>query len=142
VPLADKVSLPETRAAREAAEKAYADAGVAASDVDFAEVHDCFTGAEVMATEALGLFEDGEGGPAAAQGRSKLGGETPVNPSGGLKAKGHPIGATGTAQITELTEQLRNDAGKRQVEDARTGVAHNLGGDSGTTVVSVMEERA
>ncbi len=141
VPLADKESLPETLAARDAAEKAYADAGIAAGDVDFAEVHDCFTGAEVMATEALGLFEDGEGGPAAAQGRSKLGGETPVNPSGGLKAKGHPIGATGTAQITELTEQLRNDAGERQVEGARTGVAHNLGGDSGTTVVTVMEER-
>jgi len=141
VPLSDKECLPETRAARDAAEKAYADAGVTASDVDFAEVHDCFTGAEVMATEALGLFEDGEGGPAAAEGRSKLGGETPVNPSGGLKAKGHPIGATGTAQITELTEQLRNEAGERQVKDARTGVAHNLGGDSGTTVVTVMEER-
>jgi len=66
----------------------------------------------------------------------------PVNPSGGLKAKGHPIGATGTAQITELTEQLRGEAGERQVEDARVGVAHNLGGDSGTTVVTVMEERA
>lgn len=142
VPLADKASLPETRAARDGAEKAYAEAGVTAGDIDFAEVHDCFTGAEVMATEALGLFEDGEGGPAAAEGRSKLGGEVPVNPSGGLKAKGHPIGATGTAQITELTEQLRGDAGKRQVEDARTGVAHNLGGDSGTTVVTVMEERA
>ena len=142
VPLSDKASLPETRAARDGAEEAYAEAGVTAGDIDFAEVHDCFTGAEVMATEALGLFEDGEGGPAAEEGRSKLGGEVPVNPSGGLKAKGHPIGATGTAQITELTEQLRGEAGERQVEDARTGVAHNLGGDSGTTVVTVMEERA
>jgi len=142
VPLADKEHLPETRAARDAAEEAYDEADVTPGDVDFAEVHDCFTGAEVMATEALGLFEDGEGGPAAAEGRSKLGGETPVNPSGGLKAKGHPIGATGTAQITELTAQLRHDAGERQVEDARTGVAHNLGGDSATTVVSVMEARA
>jgi len=142
VPLSDKESLPETRSARDGAEEAYADAGITAEDIDFAEVHDCFTGAEVMATEALGLFEDGEGGPAVEEGRSKLGGEVPVNPSGGLKAKGHPIGATGTAQITELTEQLRHDAGERQVEDARTGVAHNLGGDSGTTVVTVMEERA
>jgi acetyl-CoA C-acetyltransferase/acetyl-CoA acyltransferase len=142
VPLADKSSLPETRAARDGAEEAYGDAGVTPGDIDFAEVHDCFTGAEVMATEALGLVEDGEGGPAAAEGRTRLGGEVPVNPSGGLKAKGHPIGATGTAQITELTEQLRGEAGERQVEDARTGVAHNLGGDSGTTVVTVMEERA
>jgi len=142
VPLSDKASLPETRAARDAADEAYAEAGITSGDVDFAEVHDCFTGAEIMATEALGLFEDGEGGPAAAEGRSKLGGETPVNPSGGLKAKGHPIGATGTAQVVELTEQLRGDAGDRQVEDARTGAAHNLGGDSGTTVVSVMGVRA
>jgi len=142
VPLSDKASLPETRSARDGAEEAYADAGVTPSDIDFAEVHDCFTGAEVMATEALGLVEDGEGGPAAEEGRTRLGGEVPVNPSGGLKAKGHPIGATGTAQITELTEQLRGDAGERQVEDARAGVAHNLGGDSGTTVVTVMEERA
>jgi len=142
VPLADKASLPETKAARDGAREAYAEAGVTPGDVDFAEVHDCFTGAEVMATEALGLFEDGEGGPAAAEGRTRLGGEVPVNPSGGLKAKGHPIGATGTAQVTELTEQLRGEAGERQVEDTRAGVAHNLGGDSGTTVVTVIEERA
>jgi acetyl-CoA C-acetyltransferase/acetyl-CoA acyltransferase len=142
VPLSDKASLPETRAARDGAEEAYEDAGVTPGDIDFAEVHDCFTGAEVMATEALSLVEDGEGGPAAAEGRTRLGGDIPVNPSGGLKAKGHPIGATGTAQITELTEQLRGEAGERQVEEARTGVAHNLGGDSGTTVVTVMEERA
>ncbi|WP_458188438.1 thiolase domain-containing protein [Haladaptatus sp. NG-WS-4] len=142
VPLADKGSLSATRAARDAASEAYAQADVTADDVDFAEVHDCFTGAEILAIEALGLFDDGEGGRAAADGHTYVDGDVPVNPSGGLKAKGHPIGATGTAQIVELTEQLRGDADRRQVEDATTGVAHNLGGDAATTVVTVMEERA
>jgi acetyl-CoA C-acetyltransferase/acetyl-CoA acyltransferase len=94
-----------------------------------------------MATEALGLFEDGAGGPAAAAGRTALDGEVPVNPSGGLKAKGHPIGATGTAQLVELTEQLRGEAGERQLDDPERAVAHNLGGDAATTVVTVMEAR-
>jgi len=139
VPLAEKESLTATRPAREAATEAYDQAGVGPDAVDLAEVHDCFTGAEVLATEALGLIEDGRGGPAAAAGRTERGGEIPVNPSGGLKAKGHPIGATGTGQIAELTEQLRGDAGDRQVENATRGVAHNLGGDAATTVVTVME---
>lgn len=142
VPLADKADLTETRAARQAGTRAYKQAGITADAVDFAEVHDCFTGAEVLATEALGLVEDGEGGPAAAAGRTHIDGEIPVNPSGGLKAKGHPIGATGTAQIVELTTQLRGDAGKRQIDDASTAVAHNLGGDAATTVVTVMEAHA
>jgi acetyl-CoA C-acetyltransferase/acetyl-CoA acyltransferase len=142
VPLADKAYLPETRSARDAADEAYEEADIGPEDVDFVELHDCFTGAEVMATEALGIVDDGEGGPAAADGRTALGGETPVNPSGGLKAKGHPIGATGTAQVTELVEQLRGDAGERQVEGAETAAAHNLGGDAATTLVTVMEARA
>ena len=142
VPLADKAHLPETRSARDAADEAYEDAEIGPDDVDFVELHDCFTGAEVMATEALGIVDDGEGGPAAADGRTALGGETPVNPSGGLKAKGHPIGATGTAQITELVEQLRGDAGERQIDGAETAAAHNLGGDAATTLVTVMEARA
>mgnify|MGYP000023553794 CR=1 FL=1 len=142
VPVADKVEPTATQSARDAAAQAYEQAGIEADDADFAEVHDCFTGAEVLATEALGLFEDGEGGPAAAAGKTALSGETPVNPSGGLKAKGHPIGATGTAQIVELTEQLRGEAGDRQVEDPSVGLAHNLGGDTGTTLVTVMEETA
>ena len=82
---------------------------------------------------------DGDGGPAAAEGRTSLEGEIPINPSGGLKAKGHPIGATGVAQIVELTEHLRGEANDRQVDDATKGVAHNLGGDAATTVVTVME---
>ncbi|WP_248907713.1 thiolase C-terminal domain-containing protein [Halocatena marina] len=141
VPLGLKSTLYATQAARDASAKAYEQADITANDVDFAEVHDCFTGAEVLASEAIGFFEDGEGGPAAAAGRSALDGDRPINPSGGLKAKGHPIGATGTAQIVELTEQLRGDVGERQIDDATCGLAHNLGGDAGTTVISVMEVR-
>jgi len=139
VPLADKLDLTATQSARDAAAQAYAEAGWGADAVDVAEVHDCFTGAEVLATEALGLFPAGEGGPAAAAGRTALGGEVPVNPSGGLKAKGHPIGATGTAQLVELTEQLRGIAGDRQVAGAERAVAHNLGGDAATTLVTALE---
>ena len=139
VPLANKVHPSTTRAARDAATEAYDQAGTDGNEMDFAEVHDCFTGAEVMASEALGLVETGDGGPAAADGRTSLEGSIPINPSGGLKAKGHPIGATGVAQIVELTEHLRGEAGDRQIEGARKGVAHNLGGDAATTVVTVME---
>ncbi|WP_435193898.1 thiolase C-terminal domain-containing protein [Natronomonas sp. EA1] len=140
-PICDKHTPHATQAARDAAAQAYAQAGWDGSEVDFAEVHDCFTGAEVMASEAIGLIEDGQGGVAAAEGRTSLGGEIPINPSGGLKAKGHPIGATGTAQIVELTEQLRGIAGERQVPDATRAVAHNLGGDAATTLVTAMEAR-
>jgi acetyl-CoA C-acetyltransferase/acetyl-CoA acyltransferase len=142
VPIADNPSPHTTGAARHAAEQAYDQADVDPADVDFAEVHDCFTGEEIIAVEALGLYEDGEAGPAAAEGEFYIDGATPINPSGGLKAKGHPLGATGTAQLVELTDQLRDDAGERQVEGATTGVAHNLGGDASTTVVSVLEARA
>ncbi|MFC6942055.1 beta-ketoacyl synthase N-terminal-like domain-containing protein [Salinirubellus sp. GCM10025818] len=142
VPIGDKETPHVTQAARDAANEAYGQAGISAEDVDFAEVHDCFTGAEVLASEALGLVPDGEGGFAAAEGRTAVGGEIPINASGGLKAKGHPISATGTGQIVELTEQLRGDAGEHQLPAPGTGVAHNLGGDAATTVVSVMEARA
>ncbi|MFC7154240.1 beta-ketoacyl synthase N-terminal-like domain-containing protein [Halomarina halobia] len=141
VPLSAKPVPHATRAARDAAAQAYEQAEASADGMAFAEVHDCFTGAEVMASEAIGFFEDGEGGPAAEEGRTALDGDRPINPSGGLKAKGHPIGATGTGQIVELTEQLRGDAGKRQIDGAERAVAHNLGGDAGTTVVTVMEVR-
>jgi acetyl-CoA C-acetyltransferase/acetyl-CoA acyltransferase len=142
VPLADKDTPHVTQAARDAATAAYDQAAVTADEVDFAEVHDCFTGAEVLASEALGLVEDGQGGIAAAEGRTRRDGEMPINASGGLKAKGHPIGATGTAQIVELTKQLRGTAGDHQLSGVECGVAHNLGGDAATTVVSVMEGRA
>ena len=139
IPLADKANLTATQAAREAAGQAYEEAGVGPDEIDVVELHDCFTGAEVLATEALGLVEDGEGGRAAEDGETAIGGRIPVNPSGGLKAKGHPIGATGVAQLVELTEHLRGEAGDRQVEGATRGLAHNLGGDAGTTVVSILE---
>jgi len=142
VPVADNPTPHATGAARRAARQAYDEAGIGPNAVDFAEVHDCFTGEEIMAVEALGLFEDGQGGPAVERGDFYIDGPTPINPSGGLKAKGHPLGATGTAQLVELTDHLRGEAGDRQVPDARTGVAHNLGGDASTTVVSVLEARA
>jgi len=141
VPIADKATPHVTRAARGAAAEAYDQAGAGAEEMDFAEVHDCFTGAEVLASEALGLVDDGRGGVAAAEGRTARDGDVPINPSGGLKAKGHPIGATGTAQIVELVDHLRGDAGARQIDGAQRAVAHNLGGDAATTVVSMMEAR-
>jgi acetyl-CoA C-acetyltransferase/acetyl-CoA acyltransferase len=142
VPLADKDRPYEAKAAKIAAEQAYEQAGIAPSDVDVAEVHDCFTGAEILAIEALGLFEPGEGGPATAAGQTYIDGEIPINPSGGLNAKGHPIGATGTAQVVELVEHLRNEARERQVDGVETAVTHNLGGDAATTIVTVLEGHA
>jgi len=142
VPIADKPTPHVTQAARDAAAEAYEQAGAGADEMDFAEVHDCFTGAEVLASEALGLVADGEGGVAAAEGRTARDGDVPINPSGGLKAKGHPIGATGAAQVVELVEHLRGEAGERQIEGAERAVAHNLGGDAATTVVSVLEARS
>ena len=106
--------------------------------MDVVELHDCFTIAEIVATEGLGLFEPGAGGRAAATGLTSLGGEVPVNPSGGLKAKGHPIGATGAAQIAEIVTQLRGEAGARQVEGAATGLVHTLGGNTATVLVSLF----
>jgi acetyl-CoA C-acetyltransferase/acetyl-CoA acyltransferase len=141
VPMADKATPHVTQAARDAAGQAYEQADTTADAMGFAEVHDCFTGAEILASEALGLVPDGEGGPWAAEGRTAMEGEIPINSSGGLKAKGHPIGATGTGQIVELTEQIRGDAGAHQLAGVERGVAHNLGGDAATTVVTVMEAR-
>ncbi len=141
VPLADKETPHVTIAARNAASEAYEQADTTADAIDFAEVHDCFTGAEVLASEALGLVADGEGGPAAADGTTARDGEIPINASGGLKAKGHPIGATGTGQIVELTQQIRGDAGTHQLDGVERGAAHNLGGDAATTIVTVMEGR-
>ena len=109
------------------------------ADIHLAEVHDCFTIAEIMATEALGFFEQGEGGPAVKRGLTALDGKIPVNTSGGLKAKGHPVGATGVAQVAEIVTQLRGEAGQRQVEGARIGLAQNMGGSGGSSVVHILE---
>jgi len=138
--LHDRASLCETPAATDAANEAYDDAGVTANDVEVAEVHDCFTIAEVMALESLGLFEPGEGISAARDGVTTQDGQVPVNLSGGLKAKGHPVGATGTSQIAEITRLLRGDhPNSEHVENARVGVTHNAGGTVASAVVHVLE---
>jgi acetyl-CoA C-acetyltransferase len=134
----DKRDLSRVPATERAAAAAYRQAGLGPQDVDVVELHDCFTIAEIVATEGLGLFEPGTGGLAAEKGWSSLGGKVPVNTSGGLKAKGHPIGATGAAQIVEVVTQLRGEAGRRQVEGARVGLTHTLGGNTATVLVSLF----
>jgi acetyl-CoA C-acetyltransferase/acetyl-CoA acyltransferase len=136
--LGDKRDLSRVMATERAAKAAYAQAAKSPADVDVVELHDCFTIAEIVATEGLGLFEPGTGGIAAERGWTSLGGKVPVNTSGGLKAKGHPIGATGAAQIAEIVTQLRGEAGPRQVEHARTGLTHTLGGNTATVLVSLF----
>jgi acetyl-CoA C-acetyltransferase/acetyl-CoA acyltransferase len=136
--LHDKRDLARAVATERAAEQAYRQAGVGPRDVDVVELHDCFTIAEILATEGLGLCEPGTGGIAAEKGETSLGGRIPVNVSGGLKAKGHPIGATGAAQIAEVATQLRGEAGPRQVAGARVGLTHTLGGNTATVLVSVF----
>ena len=103
-------------------------AGVSPRDISLAEVHDATAMGEIMQIENLGFCAFGEGGPTSARGETRLGGRVPVNPSGGLESKGHPIGATGLGQIFELASQLRGEAGKRQVIGARVAVAENGGG--------------
>lgn len=124
-----------------AAQQAYSMAGIGPHDVDLAEVHDCFTIAEVIATEDLGFAPKGEGGAAAADGFTGMNGVIPVNPSGGLLTKGHPIGATGLMQIYELVQQLRGQAAN-QVPGAEIGLAHNLGGAGAVSTVHILQKAA
>ncbi len=112
--------------------QAYKEAGITPSDIDVCELHDCFTIAEIFALEGFGFYEFGKGYDAATKGETRFGGKVVVNPSGGLKAKGHPIGATGAAQVTEIVEQLREESGPRQVKGAKIGLVDTLGGDFGT----------
>jgi acetyl-CoA acetyltransferase len=138
--LHDREHLATSPAADEAAEEAYAEANISAEDVDLAEVHDCFTIAEVLAIESLGLYETGEGIGAARRGETTADGSSPVNLSGGLKAKGHPVGATGVGQIVDVTKLLRGDhVNSDAVPDADVGVAHNAGGTVASAIVHVME---
>jgi acetyl-CoA C-acetyltransferase len=139
ITLANRKDLAELAAVRLAGERAYAMAGRKPADVHVVEVHDCFTIAEIMTTEALGFFAPGQGGPAVEKGLTAIGGRIPVNPSGGLKAKGHPVGATGVAQVAEIVTQLRGEAGARQVKGARVGLAQNMGGSGGSSVVHILE---
>lgn len=139
VALDEKKDITVLAAVRAAGEQAYEAAGLGPMDVDLAEVHDCFTIAEILATEDLGFVPKGEGGPFASAGCTALSGRIPVNASGGLKSKGHPVGATGAGQICDLVVQLRGDAGPRQVQKHRIGLAQNLGGSGGTCVVTILE---
>ena len=126
--------LTRVRARESSAAQAYKQAGLTPKDVDVVELHDCFTMAEILALEGLGFYNFGEAYAAATDGDTAINGKTvSVNPSGGLKAKGHPIGATGTAQVYEIVKQLRGECGPRQVENAKIGLVDTLGGDLGTT---------
>ena len=121
-----------------AAQKAYKMAGVTAQDIEFAEVHDCFTIAEIIATEDLGFVKKGQGGAYAQSGRTALAGERSINASGGLKAKGHPVGATGVGQLCDVALQIRCEAGDRQLARHSLGLAQNLGGSGATAVVTIL----
>ncbi len=138
--LHDREHLARSPAAAAAATEAYADAGISAADVDLAEVHDCFTIAEVLAIEALGIAEIGEGISAAREGLTTADGSCPVNLSGGLKAKGHPVGATGASQVGEIAALLAGTHPQSEaVPDATTGIAHNAGGTVASATVHVLE---
>lgn len=131
----DITTFPSVRAA---SAKAYGAAGLGPKEIDFAELHDCFTIAEIIATEDLGFTARGNGGPFAASGATRRNGEKPVNASGGLKSKGHPVGATGVAQICDVVQQIRCEAGDRQLTRHEIGLAQNLGGSGATCVVSIL----
>jgi acetyl-CoA C-acetyltransferase len=126
-------------ATKAAARRAFAMANVGPDDINVAEVHDSYTIGEIMAIEDLGFFDKGDGGPATERGDTSMSGRIPINTSGGLKARGHPLGATGIAQINELVMQLRGNAGERQIKNAEIGLAHNVGGTGGTAVVHILE---
>lgn len=130
-------------ATRHAAAEAYGMSDLKPEDIQFSEVHDCFSIAELIHMEDLGFFKTGEAYKAVEEGLTRLDGPMPINSSGGLKCKGHPVGATGTAQLYEVWKQLRGEAGKRQIPktDLRIGAAHNLGGVGGTCSFTILERR-
>ena len=135
--LTDMDDLTSFSASVRASRKAYEMASVGPADIDVAEVHDCFTVAEIIATEDLGFFARGEGGPALQSGETELAGRYPINPSGGLIAKGHPVGATGLAQVYELVAQIRGTA-VNQIANPEVALAHNLGGSGAVATVHVL----
>ena len=122
-----------------AARDAYAQAGISPKDIDFAELHDAFTSVELMAYEDLGFAEKGEGKNLIRKGKTCINGELPVNASGGLKAKGHPISATGISQIYEITKQMRKQCEKRQLDKTKIALAHNVGGVGSTVTVHILK---
>ncbi len=135
--LYEREQITSLKAAKLAGQDAYRMAGLKPEDVDVAEVHDCFTIAEILAYEDLCFCDSGKGGKLIENGVTELGGKLPVNPSGGLKAKGHPVGATGTAQAYEIYLQLTAQAEKRQVDGAEIGLTHNVGGSGATACVHI-----
>jgi acetyl-CoA C-acetyltransferase len=135
--LYERASFTSLEAAKIAGKEAYEMAETKPTEINVAEVHDCFTIAEIIAYEDLGFCRAGDGGKLAENGETKLGGRIPVNTSGGLKAKGHPVGATGTGQAYEIYLQLTGRAGKRQVKDAQIGMTHNVGGSGATATVHI-----
>ena len=137
--LQDRHHITTIDSTRIAAESAYKSAGITPKDVDFAEVHDCFTIAEVVDSEDLGFVEKGHGIEAAREGRTARSGDIPINPSGGLKSKGHPIGATGVGQVVEVYEQLTGVAGERSVEGAEIGLTHNFGATGASCAVHIFQ---
>src|SRR5580698_9405840 len=138
--LDQKPEITTFAAVRGAAKKAYAMAGLGPKDIQFAEVHDCFTIAEIVALEDLGFVQRGRGGFFTAEGGTRRDGAMPINASGGLKSKGHPVGATGVAQICDLVQQIRCEAGERQLKRHSVGLAQNLGGSGATCVVTILGE--
>ena len=137
--LYNKKTITSFAATKAAAKQAYGQAKLGPADIDFAEVHDCFTITQIINIEDLGFFEAGHGGDAVAEGKIARTGEKPINVSGGLKAKGHPIGATGISQLYEVVTQLRGDAGARQLTRADIGLTHNLGGTAGTCLINILK---
>ncbi len=125
-----------------AGQRAMKMAGKTIRDINFAEVHDCFTISEIMIMEALGIVELGQGGPATSAGHTALDGKFPINTSGGLKSKGHPVGATGVAQIYEAVTQLRGTAGKRQLKNPKVGMTQNMGGSGGSCIIHILEAKS
>lgn len=138
VALDQKPDITTFPAVRRAAQKAYEMSGVRPKDIQFAELHDCFTIAEIIAMEDLGFAERGCGGPYTAAGKTARTGERPINASGGLKSKGHPVGATGVAQICDIVAQIRCEAGEMQLKRHSLGLAQNLGGSGASCVVSIL----
>lgn len=132
--------LTSIEATKVAADLVYKQAGIGADDIDLAQVHDCFTIAELIAMEDLGMCGKGEAVGLVRRGETKIGGRLPINVDGGLKGGGHPLGATGVSQVCEVVTQLRREAGKRQVKGAKIGLAHNVGGTGGTCTIHILKK--
>jgi acetyl-CoA C-acetyltransferase len=139
--LAERKDLTTIKSTRDASQKAFRMANISPEDIDVLEVHDCFTIAEIIAMEDLGFFPKGRAGQIILEGRTTLGkGRPVVNTSGGLKAAGHPVGATGIKQVVEIYNQLKGKAGDKQVENAKIGMTHNVGGSGGTAVINIIKK--